>query len=162
MHEMTEEEDAPRALARERPGLLDGYLDQETLARELNVTSRTIRRYTAQPDGLPYSEIGGRTLSHERMDPERLEELRGVALAEPVDVDPHAAFAAGGRTQRFFDGDFSRTVLGADPGARHAGAPGPAVGAPGEAGAGAAWRPASIAMRHVMAWIDTVSSSRRA
>ncbi len=41
--------------------LLDEYLTAEQLAYELKVTTRTIWRWLAQPDGLPVTQIGGRT-----------------------------------------------------------------------------------------------------
>lgn len=42
--------------------LLDEYLTRSELARELNVAERTIIRYQNQPDGLPRTKMGGRTL----------------------------------------------------------------------------------------------------
>lgn len=42
--------------------LLDDYFTRSELARELNVTERTIIRYQNQPNGLPRTKMGGRTL----------------------------------------------------------------------------------------------------
>ncbi|MBF0680828.1 MAG: helix-turn-helix domain-containing protein [Devosia sp.] len=42
--------------------LLDDYLTRSELARELKVTERTIIRYQNQPNGLPRTKMGGRTL----------------------------------------------------------------------------------------------------
>lgn len=42
--------------------LLQDYLTRDELAAELRVTPRTIIRWQAQPNGLPYVEMGGRTL----------------------------------------------------------------------------------------------------
>lgn len=43
-------------------GLLSEYLTRDELAAELRVTVRTIARWQAQPDGLPSTVLGGRTL----------------------------------------------------------------------------------------------------
>ncbi len=42
--------------------ILDEYLTRQELARELRVASRTIIRYQNQPNGLPYTKMGGRIL----------------------------------------------------------------------------------------------------
>lgn len=43
-------------------GLLAGYVTRAELAAEWNCHERTIARYEAQPDGLPFLYIGGRKL----------------------------------------------------------------------------------------------------
>jgi hypothetical protein len=43
-------------------GVLAGYLSRDDLAREFNVSPRTVTRWTFQVDGLPYLELGNRTL----------------------------------------------------------------------------------------------------
>jgi hypothetical protein len=43
-------------------GLLAGYVTRSELAAEWNCHERTIARYEAQPDGLPFLYIGGRKL----------------------------------------------------------------------------------------------------
>jgi hypothetical protein len=40
--------------------ILDGFIPAEQFAKDLNVDTRTIDRYRAQPDGLPYVKIGGK------------------------------------------------------------------------------------------------------
>jgi hypothetical protein len=40
--------------------ILDGYIPHEQFAKDLGVDVRTIDRYRAQPDGLPYVMVGGR------------------------------------------------------------------------------------------------------
>jgi excisionase family DNA binding protein len=42
--------------------LLDDYLTCDELAAELRVSPRTVKRWQAAPDGLPYTEMGGRVL----------------------------------------------------------------------------------------------------
>ncbi len=42
--------------------LLDDYLTRDELAAELRVTTRTVIRWQNMPDGVPYVELGGRTL----------------------------------------------------------------------------------------------------
>lgn len=42
--------------------LLSEYLNRDQLAAELRVTPRTISRWQAMPDGLPYTTLGGRIL----------------------------------------------------------------------------------------------------
>lgn len=42
--------------------LLQDYLTRDELTGELRVTPRTIMRWQNQPDGLPYTELGGRIL----------------------------------------------------------------------------------------------------
>lgn len=44
--------------------LLDEFWSVEELAKELGVTTRTIRRYVDEPDGLPHVTIGRRTRFH--------------------------------------------------------------------------------------------------
>ena len=44
--------------------LLDEFWNVEELASELGVTTRTIRRYIDEPDGLPHVTIGRRTMFH--------------------------------------------------------------------------------------------------
>lgn len=41
-------------------GLLNGYAEEEALALEFNKSPRTIRRWSDQPDGLPYVRIGSK------------------------------------------------------------------------------------------------------
>lgn len=41
-------------------GLLDGYVTRAQLAAEWDCHERTVARYEAQPDGLPFLFIGGR------------------------------------------------------------------------------------------------------
>jgi hypothetical protein len=48
----------------ETAGLLDGYLDIEPFAKEVNRSPRTILRWMDEPNGLPYSRIGNRRLIH--------------------------------------------------------------------------------------------------
>ena len=43
-------------------GLLTGYLSRAELASEWNCHERTIARYEAMPNGLPFLYIGGRKL----------------------------------------------------------------------------------------------------
>ncbi|WP_157784719.1 hypothetical protein [Sinorhizobium fredii] len=43
-------------------GLLQGYLDRPSLAKELRCSERTIIRYENLPDGLPSLMLGGRKL----------------------------------------------------------------------------------------------------
>jgi phage terminase Nu1 subunit (DNA packaging protein) len=42
--------------------ILEGYVDREALAAGFGVSTRTIARWMAQPDGLPYTAIGGKVL----------------------------------------------------------------------------------------------------
>jgi hypothetical protein len=42
--------------------LLQDFLTREQAAAELHVTPRTLSRWQAKPDGLPYVEMGGRIL----------------------------------------------------------------------------------------------------
>jgi len=44
--------------------LLDGYIDVEPFAKKVNRCPRTVRRWTQEPDGLPYVKIGSRVLIH--------------------------------------------------------------------------------------------------
>lgn len=44
--------------------LLDDFWTIEELAEELGVTTRTIRRYIDEPNGLPHVAIGRRTRFH--------------------------------------------------------------------------------------------------
>ena len=44
------------------PSLLEGFLTEPELARELKRCVRTIRRWTREPDGLPYTVIGKQRL----------------------------------------------------------------------------------------------------
>jgi len=50
--------------------LLDGYLDRAALAEALGVSTRTLCRYEAEPNGLPTTRIGGKALY-------RLESVKG-------------------------------------------------------------------------------------
>jgi hypothetical protein len=43
-------------------GILDGYVDRQTLAAELRCNERTIARYENIPNGLPSVLIAGRKL----------------------------------------------------------------------------------------------------
>jgi hypothetical protein len=45
-------------------GVLDGYVDVEPFAKEVERSPRTILRWMDQPNGLPYSRIGNRRLIH--------------------------------------------------------------------------------------------------
>jgi len=45
-----------------RPRLLDGYLTRRELATELNRHEKTIERWENQPDGIPFTLLGGRRL----------------------------------------------------------------------------------------------------
>jgi hypothetical protein len=40
--------------------ILDGYIPQEQFAKDLGVNVRTIDRYRAQPNGLPYVKFTGK------------------------------------------------------------------------------------------------------
>lgn len=42
--------------------ILNDYLTRDQLAAELRVCPRTVMRWQAQPDGIPYTQIGGRIL----------------------------------------------------------------------------------------------------
>lgn len=42
--------------------LLQDYLTRDELAQELKVAARTVARWQDLPDGLPYTEMGGRVL----------------------------------------------------------------------------------------------------
>lgn len=42
--------------------LLDDYLTTEELAKDLGLCARTIIRWTRKPDGLPFTQLGGRRL----------------------------------------------------------------------------------------------------
>lgn len=42
--------------------LLGGYIGRHALAEAFGVTPRTITRWIAQPDGLPYVKVGSRTM----------------------------------------------------------------------------------------------------
>lgn len=53
----TATETKPETAAR---GLLAGYVTRAELAAEWNCHERTIARYEAMPDGLPFLYIGGR------------------------------------------------------------------------------------------------------
>jgi hypothetical protein len=44
--------------------LLEGFLDLEPFAKEVDRNPRTIRRWLDCPDGLPYTRIGNRILIH--------------------------------------------------------------------------------------------------
>jgi hypothetical protein len=44
--------------------LLEGYLDIEPFAEKVNRHPRSVRRWTQQPDGLPFVKIGSRVLIH--------------------------------------------------------------------------------------------------
>jgi hypothetical protein len=44
--------------------LLDGYLDIDPFAVVVDRHPRTVRRWTKEPDGLPYVKIGSRVLIH--------------------------------------------------------------------------------------------------
>jgi hypothetical protein len=44
--------------------LLEGYLDLEEFAKEVGRDPRTARRWTKEPDGLPFTRIGNRILIH--------------------------------------------------------------------------------------------------
>lgn len=43
-------------------GVLAAYVSRDNLARELNVSPRTVTRWTYQVDGIPHLTIGLRTL----------------------------------------------------------------------------------------------------
>lgn len=63
-------------------GLLDGYVTRAELAAEWNCHERTIARYEAQPDGLPFLYIGGRKLY--RIDDARAFMQRRITTPNPV------------------------------------------------------------------------------
>jgi hypothetical protein len=44
--------------------LLDGYLDVDPFAEIVDRHPRTVRRWTQEPDGLPFTKIGSRVLIH--------------------------------------------------------------------------------------------------
>ena len=44
--------------------LLEGFLDLEPFAKEVDRNPRTIRRWLDSADGLPYTRIGNRILIH--------------------------------------------------------------------------------------------------
>jgi hypothetical protein len=56
-------EDEDRAAMSTTP-LLEGYLDLEAFAKEVGRDPRTARRWTKEPDGLPFTRIGNRILIH--------------------------------------------------------------------------------------------------
>jgi hypothetical protein len=45
-------------------GLLDGFVDVEPFAKEVERSPRTILRWMDERNGLPYSKIGNRRLIH--------------------------------------------------------------------------------------------------
>ena len=46
------------------PELLDGFVDLEPFAAEVERDPRTVRRWMNQPDGLPFTRLGNRILIH--------------------------------------------------------------------------------------------------
>lgn len=42
------------------PNILEGYVDEETLATATGRSTRTIKRWRNEPDGLPYVKLGCR------------------------------------------------------------------------------------------------------
>jgi hypothetical protein len=44
--------------------ILDNYADEPKLAEALKLSPRTLYRYRNLPDGLPYTELGGRIYYH--------------------------------------------------------------------------------------------------
>jgi hypothetical protein len=44
------------------PNMLQDYIDRPELARQWNVSERTISNYERLADGLPYTELGGKHL----------------------------------------------------------------------------------------------------
>jgi predicted DNA-binding transcriptional regulator YafY len=42
--------------------LLSGYLSRGQIADEFGVTQRTLSRWMAQRDGIPFTTVGGRTM----------------------------------------------------------------------------------------------------
>lgn len=44
------------------PGILSAYLTRDALSRELDISPRTISRWTFQPNGIPHITLGNRTL----------------------------------------------------------------------------------------------------
>jgi hypothetical protein len=46
------------------PKLLEDFLDLEPFAAEVGRCVRTIKRWTQEPDGLPYTRLGNRVLIH--------------------------------------------------------------------------------------------------
>jgi hypothetical protein len=44
--------------------LLEGYLDIEPFAEQVDRHPRSVRRWTQEPDGLPFVKIGSRVLIH--------------------------------------------------------------------------------------------------
>jgi hypothetical protein len=75
----TTTETKPETAAR---GLLAGYVTRAELAAEWNCHERTIARYEAQPDGLPFLYIGGRKLY--RIEDARAFMERRITTPNPV------------------------------------------------------------------------------
>ena len=66
--------------------LLDNYLSRDELAKELRVTTRTIARWQAKPNGIPVTQIGGRTLF-------RVESVKTWLAAHEIHPNPRRAVA---------------------------------------------------------------------
>lgn len=70
-------------------GLLAGYVTRAELAAEWNCHEKTIARYEAQPDGLPFLYIGGR--KHYRIEDVRAFMDRRITRPNPVRAKRGAA-----------------------------------------------------------------------
>jgi hypothetical protein len=46
------------------PNLLDGYADLDDLAKTFRRHPRSIRRWTMEPDGLPFVKVGNQVFIH--------------------------------------------------------------------------------------------------
>lgn len=47
-----------------KANILDEWVPEPVFARANNISKRTVARYRAQKDGLPYSYFGGRVMIH--------------------------------------------------------------------------------------------------
>jgi hypothetical protein len=46
------------------PQLLDGWVTTKELARQVKKHERTVKRWTQEPNGLPYANLGNTTIHH--------------------------------------------------------------------------------------------------
>jgi hypothetical protein len=44
--------------------LLEGYLDLDAVAKQFNKHPRSVRRWTTEPDGMPYVKVGNSIFVH--------------------------------------------------------------------------------------------------
>lgn len=44
--------------------LLDGYLDLDAIAKQFKKHRRSVRRWTMEPDGLPFVKVGNQVFVH--------------------------------------------------------------------------------------------------